>query len=288
MAEMNGGHSHGRPVGQQLAQMDATRVREVDALVGHLLAEIEVPFTSLSKKVMGQVGDLKQVLAADYQSAPGLPDQPLLKELSAIVKTEILGRPEIWTGWDKDDPQCFASLVKIFGPREINVRTEPYRKGAGLALRGFFCRTNVGNSDRFVIFLNTAHIPAAVAATFGHELGHYLYGSLVGDDTPMTAFMEGTFANHLNEQHELFADALVSLASYSAEQIRLILGGDRLESGDPKHILKRVQKIYESIGPRIKLDLKKKKITSSWRVSYLTSMIHFFKLRCALLDSAGI
>ncbi len=287
------GHSHG-PAGP----IDALRMREVDGLVSQLLDEIEIPFTSLGKKVMGQLSDMKQVLAADYREVPGLPPTPLVKELARIVDTEINTRPELWPPADSagrvcwqdwKDPDNFASLVKLFGPRAVQVTAEPYRRGAGLALRGFFCRATVGDKPKFVIFLNTAHHPGAVAATFAHELGHYLYGSLVGENTPMTAFMEGTFGTHLNEEHELFADALVALGAYSTDFIRQVTGADKLATGNSQqNILKRIHKVYEAIGTRMRLDLKQERISTSWRVSYLTSMIHFFKLRCALLDKAGI
>jgi len=218
---------------------------------------------------------------------PGMPAAPLVRELARIVETQIKGRHEIWKQWE--NPECFAPLVRVFGPRELEVKSEPYRRGAGLSLRGFFCRANLETKPKFVIFLNTAHHPAAVAATFGHELGHYFYGSLVGENGPMTAFMEGTFGAHLVEEHELFADALVTLAAYSADQIKQITAISKGSPGSRDNILQRVHKAHESIlRPSYKIDLTQKRISSSWRVSYLTGIIHFFKLRCAILDNAGV
>jgi hypothetical protein len=264
---------------------DALNVREVDALVSRLLSEIKIPFASLGKRVMAQLADLKQVLAADYREASGLPPKPLLGELSRIVNDEIKARADIWKQWD--DPTSFGHLVKRFGPRELEVKAEPYRQGSGLSLRGFFCRAAIGDKSKFVIFLNTAHHPGAVAATFGHELGHYIYGSLVGETAPMTAFMEGMFATHLREEHELFADSLVALAAYTPDLIKTIGRMDRVEPGKSDKFFARIQKAYEVIGPRFRLDLSKEHISAPWRVCYLTSMIHFFKLRCALLETAG-
>lgn len=278
------GHSHSHSAA---GQIDALKAREVDGLVSQLLEEIEVPFTSLSRKVIGQLSDLKQVLAADYREVPGMPPLPLVKELARIVETELKGKFDFQKHWE--DTSCFEPLVRTFGPREVTVKAEPYRKGAGLSLRGFFCRANLSNRPKFVIFLNTAHHPAAVAATLGHELGHYLYGSLVGEDGPMTAFMEGTFGAHLNEEHELFADALVALAAYSSDQIKQITSIGKIDAGNPENILKRVHKVSEMIGPLWKVEFKQDRISSTtWRVGYLTSMIHFFKLRCAILDKAAV
>jgi len=267
-------------------QPDALNVREVDALVSRLLAEIKIPFASLGKRVLAQLSDLKQVLAADYCEAPGLPEKPLAGELARAVDTDIRARADIWKEWA--DPDKFGPLVKRFGPREIEVRAEPYRKGAGLALRGFFCRADVGAKSKFVIFLNTAHHPAAVAATLGHELGHYMYGKMVGETGPMTAFMEATFTSHLREEHELFADSVVALSAYTPELVQTIGRMDRLEPGRTDMSFKRIQKTYEAMSTRFKVDLSQEKITAPWRVCYLTSMIHFFKLRCALLETAGI
>lgn len=267
-------------------QPDALNVREVDALVSRLLEEIRIPFTSLGKRILGQLTDLKKVLAADYRQVPGLPPKPLLGELAKVVDNEIRARADIWKEWD--EPENFAHLARRFGRREIEVKAEPYKRGAGLSLRGFFCRASVGDKAKFVIFLNTAHHPGAVAATFGHELGHYVYGSLVGETTSMTAFMEGAFASHLVEEHELFADALVALAAYTPDQIKQIGRMDRLEPGRSDKFFNRIQKAYEAIGTRFKLDLSQEQISAPWRVCYLTSMIHFFKLRCALLEAAGV
>jgi len=94
---------------------------------------------------------------------------------------------------------------------------------------------------------------------------------------------------HLVEEHELFADALVTLAAYSADQIKQITAISKGSPGSRDNILQRVHKAHESIlRPSYKIDLTQKRISSSWRVSYLTGIIHFFKLRCAILDNAGV
>jgi len=279
---MAAGRGHSRP-----GQADALTVREVDALVSRLLDEIKIPFTSVGKRVMGQLTDLKKVLAADYREVPGLPRKPLLRELSKVVETEIKSHRDIWqSSWN--NPGCFTDWAREIGTREIEVRAEPYLSGAGLSLRGFFCRTALGDKAKFVIFLNTAHHPGAVAATFGHELGHYIYGALVHETASMTAFMEGAFANHLLAEHELFADSLVALSAYSRDQIKTIGRLDQVEPGKSDTFFKRIQKVNEAIGRGYNLDLARERLTPPWRVCYLTSMIHFFKLRCALMETTDL
>ena len=268
---------------------DALVSREVDLLVSKLLSEINVPFGSLGTRVLTQLSDLKKILSTDYMEVPALPEKRLLKELSRVVENDIKQHTPTYEGLaDLASPQLIAHLENLFGPRQLELRAEPYKTGAGLSLRGFYCRAEVGAKSKFVIFVNTAHHPGAVAATLGHELGHYIYGSLVGEKAQHTAFMEGAFANHLAEEDELFADSLVALSAYGTDTLDSIDGIAQLRPGSSDDLFNRIKSAYKMLGPRYNLDLSKGKMAAAWRVRYLTSMAHFLKLRCALYKSAGI
>jgi len=267
----------------------ALETREVDHLVSKLLSEIKVPFGSLGTRVLHQLADLKKILSADYMHVPGLPQKSLLRELAQVVEKDIKQHiPTYGSLADLGSPQLLGHLNKLFGPRELELRAEPYRTGAGLSLRGFYCRADVGDKHKFVIFVNTAHHPGAVGATLGHELGHFIYGSLVGEKAAHTAFMEGAFANHLLEEDELFADSLVALAAYSPESIKKIGSITHLKPGSSDDLFNSIKFAYDRIGKDYDLDLSKGKMAAAWRVRYLTSMAHFFKLRCALYKSVGV
>jgi hypothetical protein len=268
---------------------DALVAREVDHLVSKLLGEIKVPYASLGTRVLNQLSDLKKILSADYADVPALPSKSLARDLAQIVEKDIKQHiPTYGSLEDLGSPQLLGHLGKLFGPRELELRAEPYTTGAGLSLRGFYCRAEVGDKSKFVIFVNTAHHRGAVGATLGHELGHFIYGSLVGEKAAHTAFMEGAFANHLAEEDELFADSLVALAAYSPESIRKIGGITHLKPGSSDDLFNSIKHAYDRIGTRYDLDLSKGKMGAALRVRYLTSMAHFFKLRCALHKTAGI
>jgi len=268
---------------------DALKAREVDYLVSRLLGEIKVPIESIGTRVLNQLSDLKKILSTDYAEAPALPSKPLLKELARIIETDIKQHiPSYGTLADLENQQLRDHLAKLFGPRQLELRAEPYRTGAGLSLRGFYARADVGEKHKFVIFVNTAHHPGAVATTLGHELGHYIYGSLVGEKAAHTAFMEGAFGKHLLEEDELFADSLVALAAYSPELIKRIGGVKQSERGSSEDLFRRLKSAYDLIAENYDLDLSKGKMGASWRVRYLTSMAHFFKLRGALYRTAGV
>ncbi len=263
--------------------------REVDGLVSKLLTEVKIPFPSLGKRVLGHLADLKKVLSTDYAEGADLPDKNLLKELSRVVDSDIKSGMADWYQAGKkpwESPEILPVITKLFGGRELELRAEPYLEGAGLALRGFFCRANVGAKSKFVIFLNTAHHPGAVVATFGHEIGHYIYGSLVGERAPMAAFLEGTFSNHLHEEDELFADSLVAFSCYNREIMKEIGPIKNVRKADD--LFGRIRRAYGLVGSKYELDLTDRKMGNVWRVRYLTSMVHFFKLRCALLEKTGM
>ncbi len=222
---------------------DALRVRDVNALASSLLERIGVPVASQSKKLAGEVRDLKRVLEADYREASGLPQRRLLRELAQIVDSKIADKGA-WAHWD--DLKSYGELAELFGPPEIVVRGEGYRRGLGLELLGFCCRGKFGGETKTLIWLNTAHHPSAVAAVFGHELGHYVYECLIGgDEEPLTTFFEGSLSKHLDDKPELFADALVALAAYKADQIKLIIGDEQLYGAASNDFLERAFRIHE-------------------------------------------
>ena len=245
----------------------------------------------MGKRVLNHLADLKKVLSTDYVETADLPDKNLLKELTTVVESDIKPQMREWSEMGKkpwEAPELFPVLSKLFGGRELELRAEPYLEGAGLALRGFFCRANVGAKSKFVIFLNTAHHPGAVVATFGHEIGHYIYGSLVGERAPMAAFLEGTFSNHIHEEDELFADSLVAFACYPQQVIKEIGSLKNVQPGKSDELFGRIRRAYGLVGSQYELNLEDRKMGNVWRVRYLTSMVHFFKLRCALLDKTGL
>jgi len=265
--------------------LDAIEVRQSDALIAKLLEELQISLASVNKQLLVKLADLKKVLATDYREAPGMPSVPLVGELSRIIERDIRSRFHgLASDWNKED--LLRYLGEVFGPREIEVRAEPYRRGSGLALRGFFCRAQVSKKSKFLIFLNTAHPPAVVAATFGHELGHYLYGSLVEENSTFNAFIEGSFSRHLSDESELFADCLVALSAYDHDTLQRMAAGDSGTRADRWVVL--AKEIHRMIDSRYHLNLSPGKLANVSRVSYLTAMIHFFKLRRALFQLTGL
>jgi len=184
-----------------------------------LLRKLSVSCSSRTAETLEQIKDLGKILSTNYVDDLKLPSQELLHELAEIVASLIVlhdGRE--WK--NLSSAQLLSRLFRRLGPREIELHAHPYLHGAGLKIRGFFCRTEIRGGPRFVIFVNTAHHPGAAAASLGHELGHYIYDALRGETAPTLALLEGSFARHFYRESELFADSLVSLSAYSREKFR--------------------------------------------------------------------
>jgi hypothetical protein len=242
--------------------------------------------SSRTRETLKQVEDLRKILSTNYVEDITLPSRELLHELAEIVASLIVSRDgREWK--NLSSAQLLRRLFRRLGPREIELHARPYLHGAGLKIRGFFCRTEIRGGARFIIFVNTAHHPGAAAASLGHELGHYIYDALKGETSPTLALLEGSFAQHFDRESELFADSLVSLSAYSREMFREIgrLGIDA--SGvSGREMLPSLLRVYSLLGARYSLDLKK--LSNAWRIRYLASMAHFYKLRGALFSRAGV
>jgi hypothetical protein len=248
-----------------------------DALAMRLLAEIGIGAKAAGSEIDEALEELGAVLAVDYRELPGLPGAGVARELDRIVKEKI--KPCVGS-WRAHKHAGFAHLEGFLDQQEIVVHAQPYRRGAGLDLWGFSCDARSRGEGKFVIFLNTAHEPGAVAATMGHELGHYIYNSIGVGEPDEQAAMASVLSQHLEEEKELFSDSVVALSAYSRNQ------ADETRAGG--HIVNRVRTAISQVAPQYWIDLNRTGLLPLWRVRYLTLLVHLFKLRCALAETAGI
>jgi hypothetical protein len=248
-----------------------------DALVMRLLGEVGLGVKTAANGIGEALEELRAVLRADYRELPGLPGAVIAQELDRIVEDKI--KPCVGT-WRLQKHEGFGHLEGFLDRQEIVVHAKPYRRGAGRALWGFSCDTRTRGEGKFVIFLNTAHEPGAVAATIGHELGHYIYNSIGAGESDGQAAMASVLSQHLEEEKELFSDSVVALSAYSRNQADEIRAAANLAD--------RIRSAIAHVAPQYRIDLNRTGLSPFWRVRYLTLLVHFFKLRCALAEAAGI
>ena len=225
-----------------------------------------------------EMAELREVLGADYREAAGLPAPQTARQLVEFARRGIDPRRPAWRRWRTTED--YRVRLHQFGS-DIAVHAEPYRRGAGLRLWGFSCDARTDDRGAFVIFLNTAHQPGAVAATVAHELGHYVYRSIAGEKSDTMAPLKANFVSHLNDHAELFADSLAALSAYSLEAAKM--------TGPTRSLgLEELARAVDVIDPEYRINFVDRAVSPIWRIKYLAAMIHFYKLRKALFETAAI
>jgi hypothetical protein len=215
---------------------------------------------------------------------------PLRRSLGRGEVREIVAeaRRTVW-------PHLNDEFVRLVSPSEftrfwsglgVQFRLAKLSGAEGLALLGFYVR-KMGGSRLPLICVNTAHHPAAVGAAFSHEMGHHLTGRLFDSRREHAQLLTYTACvEHLDDPEELAADVLVSLGVFPKSVARKIFVNAKknrpLKSAAeelPDTVFARVLKYCEGryglgfggAGP------------SGNMLQYLAGLIHFAKLRCALL-----
>lgn len=256
------------------------------AELSRLFTAIQSPSMPFGNGLDESVGELRTVVSADYREASALPSSMLARELAGVVESEVKPRSQSWRALPSS--KRFSRAVEVFTEEPITVQGAPYLQGAGLGLWGFSFKLGLGKAAKSGIFLNTAHAAGAVATTMAHEIGHLAESFIFDDKQPRVALLDGTFAEHLDQESELFADCLVSLMAYDRSVVRNI--GVRYEACllQPNSVADAARYGYAEICPEFRIDIFSKSLSAEWRLRYLTSLVHYLKLRCALFHTAGI
>jgi hypothetical protein len=258
----------------------------LDPVVEGILAlfEIDVPRRQMWG---GTLAELRRVLAADYEgpvaqyvAAGELPVDELLR--CAAVHFPAINR----------EPLEYPGTLARARDRErglgVAVTLSPFGR-PGHPLRGFYHHVE---DRRPLIWLNCQHTATAVGATLAHELGHYFWEQVAdaGTDEPKALHHDG-FAAHLADPRELFADVFAALGGYPQPVARRLFarsawwgpqgGRAAAASATVARVEKHVHRYYPgNLGPQGGL-------TPRLRLYYLGSLIHFSKLRAAILRVTG-
>ncbi len=160
----------------------------------------------------------------------------------------------------------------------------------GVALLGFYVR-QMGSSRLPLICVNTAHHPAAIGAAFSHEMGHHLIGRLFDSRKADVRLLTYTaYEEHLDDQEELAADILVSLGVFPERIGRRIFMNEKDGSAKsaaeelPSSVSAATLKYFEG---RYGLSFDEP-LPSTKKLQYLAAVVHFAKLRQALLTEYDI
>lgn len=221
---------------------------------------------------------------------------PLRRSLGRSEVREIIAeaRSTVW-------PHLNDEYVRLVSPAEfkrhwsdlgVQFQLAKLTGPQGSALLGFYVR-EMGRSRLPLICVNTAHHPAAIGAAFSHEMGHHLVGRLFDSHKEHAQLLSYTsYGEHLDDPEELAADILVSLGVFPeaiARKIFLEAGQQGRQSKSasaelPDSVSTTVLKYFEG---RFGLSFGAQ-LSSTKKLQYLAGVVHFAKLRRALLTEYDI
>jgi len=253
--------------------------RDLDRLVAEVLRTLAgcEPDT----RWQAQLRDLRRILAADYNRtirtfhrSGNFPVRELLRE----AQHDFPGLNEQPAHFDAAARERLAKLG-------IRVRMQEY---AQRTLRGFYHRDPECGP---LIWVNLAHPPGGVAASLGHEVGHWYREQLLGfaGEHTTVGFFNSDFAGHLARPDELFADVFTVLAAYPKEIAAKIFprGGWRaLVRRAAQFDLTPLTRVRDHLAAVYHFDMMNETPTLPvpHRIYYTASMVHFARLRWALLQ----
>jgi hypothetical protein len=258
---------------------------ELDALVVRVLAAFDLPQCERDTRWRGQLRDLRRILAADYREAVGSLYRRGLFPVRSFIKDVACDFP----GFNVEPIQFDAGVQGIVTGLGIKLRLQGYVQR--MALRGFYHREpGVGS----VIWVNVAHHPGAVTASIAHEMGHWYRERLLGGsgDRTSIAFLNANFACHLTRPDELFADLFVVFGAYPTAVAEQIFPTDGWRGA-----VKRVTQLDRRTLARLRRHLtvnygfdahQRDAHQIPRRIYYVTSMLHFARLRWAVLQEIGV
>ena len=226
--------------------------------------------------------EVARLLEADYCAA-------LRKNLSRREVAAVLRRAKrLWPRIDRVKAKVapvsqFAKLAARLG---IRLQTSADLGEVGLALRGFYVDATSLGAKRPLIYLNTAHHPAAVATAWLHEMGHHLTRNLVGGAGRGVHFLvDAGYDEHLGDRVELAADIIVAAVTLPSGDVRrLFVSAAKIRQfATGAFDETTAETIFSYVRERVGMTHGDPSRRARLRRRYSPEVIHFTKLRCAML-----
>ncbi len=174
--------------------------------------------------------------------------------------------------------QHFATISSRLGAQ---FKASSFSDARGRELRGFYVGKGY-SVRRPLICVNTAHHAVAVATAFWHEVGHHLTTRMIEKRRqPATSFFSTDYQAHLTDPLELIADMIVVLSAYPKALAERLFATflQRGEAPDVDDIVSRARTHLRSVSG-FHFDHQ---FSATENLHYLAGMIHYAKLRWALL-----
>jgi len=266
---------------------------EVAKFVGEILANLSASGGKKLHSCRSPEDDLSAIQQLDYAAGVrALLDRRRVEEVVSAAQGIFpdLNRrhdPAHIEGWLSGNPSrgLRKLIAQVRNHRDLHFQDTPF-DGEGLALRGFFVDPDGQSLKRPLIYVNTAHHPVAAAATLFHEVGHLVASELFqARGSAVQFFFDIDYAGHLDDLSELTADVVLAVAAYPAPVAREIFGCPAKSRTENRSLTtdRMLARILEHYRTRFGVSLGGADMPASRKLNYLGGMIHFAKLRSALL-----
>jgi len=263
------------------------RSARIDGLTADIVKSADTASNERIPAVVTTTEEIARLSSLDYGRA-------LRACLSRAEVREIVteGKRKAWPHLNDDAVRLgsmneFAQRASVLGA-DFRIAKMPWP--SGLAVFGFYLGSDSGLENRPLICLNGAHHPAAVATAFVHEVGHHVTAKLFSSrDVTVRLSRQTGYDAHLSDPRELAADVLVSLAVYPHNMAERLLEpasvGKISRNADQRLESQGASQLVVGTARRYGVDLLS--LPSKKRLQYQAGLVHFTKLRQALLDEYG-
>ncbi len=162
---------------------------------------------------------------------------------------------------------------------------------SSLALYGFYVDRANTQLSKPLIFINSSHHALAIGTAFCHEVGHHFATEVGKHHKPngISFYFDAAYNAHLRDEGELFADMVVSLAGYPKPAAEVIFAKPQ----GKKRAFKRgldyslIERIRQHIASSYGFDFSAS-LSPRQNLQYLAGMLHYAKLRAALLEQFDV
>jgi hypothetical protein len=228
--------------------------------------------------------DIRRLSRRDYATS-------LRRRLSYDQIKELVHRAtDIWPHFNQAvlGPPSTEFFTRAADALQLNLKAARYRS---LALYGFYVDRAATALTKPLIFVNSSHHALAMGTTFCHEVGHHFYGDIAKPKSSkeVNFYFDAAYSEHLHDPGELLADVVVSLAGYPKLAAEAIFTKAQRKSIAEKRGLDYtlIQRIRDHLGGSYGFDFPAA-LSPHQNLQYLAGMLHYAKLRAALLQEFDV
>ncbi len=254
-----------------------------DKVVQSVLAKIGVLNAKELKAWEHPRNDIRRLSARDYAAS-------LRSQLTFAQITELVDKAtDVWPQFNHKvlGPPSRQFFARAADALHLNVKAARY---TSLALYGFYVDGSRTAMAKPLIFVNSAHHALAIGTAFCHEVGHHFRaGSGRGKSNEVRFYFDAAYNDHLDDPGELAADVIVALGGYPQT------AANRIFTRKRRRQIARAGGIDRSVIGRIRSHLEtsygfdfSRTLSPDQNLQYLAGMIHYAKLRAALLEEYDI